>query len=81
MDMKPITPVEVLVEEFMVPMNIGNKKLMELCEYDNSYISNVLFNNEAITVEFSNVLSHVFGTSKEFWIDLQHNYDKRIKAA
>ena len=81
MNMKPITPVEILKQEFMLPMNIGNKKLMDLCEYDNEYISNVLFQNEPITSQFSIILSSIFGTSKEFWIELQYSYDKRVKAA
>lgn len=59
---------EMHLEEFSIISNISKNDLQD-----------ILNDKKIIDYEISEKLSHVFDTSKEFWINLQKNYDKYIE--
>lgn len=63
-----IQEYEMNLEEFSIISNISKNDL-----YD------ILNDKKIIDYEISKKLSHVFDTSKEFWINIQKNYDKYIE--
>ncbi len=84
-DMLPnIHPGEVLNEEFLVPMNISAYRLAKELSIPQTRISEIIRGRRAITADTAMRLSHFFGTTPEFWLNLQNSYDlekiKRDKA-
>ena len=79
-----IHPGEVLKEEFLVPMNISAYRLSKELDIPQTRISEIIRGRRSITADTAVRLSRFFGTSEEFWLNLQNTYDleeiKRIKA-
>ena len=79
-----IHPGEVLREEFLVPMNISAYRLSKELNIPQTRISEIVRGRRSITADTAIRLSRFFGTSEEFWLNLQNTYDleeiKRNKA-
>lgn len=73
----PIKPGEILQEEFLAPMNIGQNQLARDIGVPVSRIADIIKGKRAITPDTALRLSRAFGTSPEFWLNLQMNYDLR----
>ena len=73
------TPGEILQEEFLKPMNISQHRLAKEIGVSQSHISEIIAGNRPITVDTGLRLSRYFGTSDEFWTDLQLSYDQAMK--
>ena len=80
MGTKPlITPGEILLEEFMIPLNLSKEDLSAQLNISPIEISDILECRSAINVNLANKLSERFGNSPKFWLNLQSDYesDKR----
>ncbi len=79
-----IHPGEVLKEEFLAPMNISAYRLSKELDIPQTRISEIIRGRRSITADTAVRLSRFFGTSEEFWLNLQNTYDleeiKRAKA-
>ena len=73
----PIKPGEILAEEFLAPMNIGQNQLARDICVPVSRIADIIKGKRAITPDTALRFSRAFGTSPEFWLNLQMNYDLR----
>ncbi|MCB0569464.1 MAG: HigA family addiction module antidote protein [Phaeodactylibacter sp.] len=70
-----IHPGEVLLEEFLIPMEISQYKLAKELKIPQTRISEIVKRNRRITADTALRLSKYFGTSAKFWLGLQDDYD------
>lgn len=70
-----IHPGEVLLEEFLFPLNISAYKLAKDIEIPQTRISEILKGNRRITADTALRLSKYFGNSAKFWLGLQDDFD------
>ncbi|URL03118.1 HigA family addiction module antitoxin [Avibacterium sp. 20-126] len=72
---KPTSVGEVLQEEFLHPLNLKISDLAEILDVHRNTASSLVNNHSKVTLEMAVKLAKAFGTSPEFWINLQHNLD------
>ena len=70
-----IHPGEILLEEFLKPMEISAYKLSKDIGVPQTRISMILKGNRGITADTALRLSKYFGNSSKFWLGLQNDYD------
>ncbi len=70
-----IHPGEVLLEEFMLPMEITAYRLSKSINIPQTRISEILKGKRRITADTALRLSKFFGNSAKFWLGLQDDYD------
>lgn len=70
-----IHPGEVLLEEFLKPMNISAYRLSKDTEIPQTRVSQIIKGNRRITADTALRLSSYFGNSPKFWLGLQDDYD------
>jgi antitoxin HigA-1 len=76
---KNIHPGEILSEEFLEPMNITSYRLAKETHIDQTRISEIIKCKRGISIDTALRLSKFFGTSAEFWINLQTHYELEDK--
>jgi addiction module HigA family antidote len=74
----PIHPGEILLEEFMKPMNISINRLAREIAVPPGRISAIVNGTRAITADTALRLSKYFGVSAELWLGLQADFDLRV---
>ena len=70
-----IHPGEVLLEEFLKPMEITAYRLSKSIGIPQTRISQIVKGRRRITADTALRLSRYFGTSAKFWLGLQDDYD------
>jgi len=70
-----IHPGEILLEEFLKPMQISAYKLSKDIDIPQTRISQIIKGNRRITVDTALRLCSYFGNSAKFWLGLQDDYD------
>ncbi len=79
-----IHPGEILLEEFLRPLNISAYKLSKDIGIPQTRTSEIIRGNRSITADTALRLSYYFGNSAKFWLGLQNDFDieeeKKIKA-
>jgi antitoxin HigA-1 len=75
----PIHPGEILMEEFLKPMNISQYKLAKDINVPPRRINEIVHGLRAITPDTALRLSRYFGMSERFWINLQTHYDLEVE--
>jgi addiction module HigA family antidote len=74
-DFPPIHPGEVLLEEFLTPMNMSQLKLALKMGVPAQTISDIVRGKRSITARTALLLARELGTSAEFWMGLQSDFD------
>ena len=74
-EIAPIHPGEILYEDFLKPMNISGYKLAKALFIDQTRISEIIKGKRSITTDTALRLAKFFGTSTEFWLNIQAQYD------
>lgn len=74
-----IHPGEILLEEFLKPMNITAYRLAKETKIDQTRISEIIKGKRSITIDTALRFSKFFGNSPEFWINIQVHYDMEEK--
>ncbi|OHD69511.1 MAG: addiction module antidote protein, HigA family [Spirochaetes bacterium RBG_16_49_21] len=72
-----IHPGEILKEEFLIPFNISAYKLAKETKTPPTRISQILKGRRSITADTALRFSKFFGTTPDFWLGLQIEYDLR----
>jgi antitoxin HigA-1 len=72
-----IHPGEILREEFLNPYNITAYKLAKETHIPPTRISQILKGRRSITADTALRFSKYFGTTPDFWLGLQIEYDLR----
>ena len=75
----PIHPGEILLEEFLKPMEISQYRLAKAISVPARRINEIVHGKRAISADTALRLSHFFGTSDRFWMNLQTRYDLEIE--
>ena len=70
-----IHPGEVLLEEFLLPMEISQNALARAAGVPPRRINEIVLGKRGITADTALRLAKVFGTSEGFWLGLQADYD------
>lgn len=70
----PISPGEILFEEFMQPLGISINALARDLSVPPNRISEIVNGKRAITADTALRLARRFGTSAELWLNLQTDY-------
>ena len=73
-----IPPGEVLDEEFLKPLGLSQNALARALGVPPARVNDVIHGRRSITPDTAVRLSIFFGTSIEFWINLQAHYDARV---
>lgn len=71
----PVHPGEVLLEEFLAPLEISQYRLAHAISVPPRRINEIVHGNRAISADTALRLSRFFGTSAQFWLNLQARYD------
>jgi addiction module HigA family antidote len=70
-----IHPGEVLMEEFLIPMEITSYRLAKEIGIPQTRVSEITKGRGRITADTALRLSKYFGNSPKFWLGLQDDYD------
>ena len=73
--LKNVHPGEVLLQEFLVPMNLSQNALARAVGVPPRRINEIVLGKRAITADTALRLAKTFGTSEGFWLGLQADYD------
>lgn len=82
----PTHPGEILLHEFLSPMNLSQVELAAQIKVPIQRINTLVNGKRGVTAETAILLSRQLGTSPEFWMNLQTSWDlyfaeQRLKAA
>jgi len=75
----PIHPGEILMEEFLLPLNISQYRLAKDVSVPPRRINEIARGLRAISAGTALRLARFFGTSERFWINLQSHYDLEVE--
>jgi addiction module HigA family antidote len=71
----PIHPGEILMEEFLKPMEISQYRLAKDISVPARRINEIVQGKRSITPDTALRLSKYFGLSERFWVNLQARYE------
>ena len=71
----PIHPGEILMEEFLKPMNLSQNRIALDMRVPARRINEIVLGKRKITADTALRLARYFGTSAQFWLGLQMDYD------
>lgn len=72
---KPIHPGEILSEEFIGPMGISANRLAKHIKVPPNRVTAIINRQRSVTGDTALRFSRAFGTTPDFWINLQSHYD------
>lgn len=75
----PLHPGEILLEEFLVPMEVSQYRLAKDISVSPRRINEIVHGQRSITADTALRLSRYFGTSERFWLNLQTVYDLEVE--
>ena len=70
-----IHPGEILLEEFLNPMGISQNRLARAMYVTPRRINEIVHGKRAVTADTALRLARALGTSEQFWMGLQADYD------
>ncbi len=77
-EIPPIHPGEILLEEFLKPLGISQNALARALRVPPDRINAIVQGRRSITADTALRLARAFGTSPQFWLNLQARYDLEI---
>ena len=77
-ELNPIHPGEILLEEFLTPMDISQYRLSKDIKVDPRRINEIVHGKRSISADTALRLGRYFGMSPQFWLNLQSHYDLEI---
>ena len=77
-ELEPIHPGEILLEEFLNPMEITQYRLAKDISVDPRRINEIVHGKRSISADTAIRLGHFFGMSPQFWLNLQSHYDLEL---
>jgi addiction module HigA family antidote len=76
----PVHPGEVLMEEFLKPMGLSQSRLALDIGVHPRRINEIVLEKRSVTADTALRLARYFGTSPQFWLGLQDDYDLDVAA-
>ena len=77
--LEPIHPGEILLEEFLNPMEITQYRIAKDISVPARRINEIVHGKRRISADTALRLSKYFGTTERFWLNLQTRYDLEIE--
>lgn len=77
--MTPIHPGEILLEEYLQPLELSQYRLAQDISVSPRRINEIVHGTRAITADTALRFARFFGTSGRFWLNLQTRYDLEIE--
>jgi addiction module HigA family antidote len=77
--LEPIHPGEVLVEDFLVPLELSQYRLAKDISVPARRINEIAHGKRGISADTAIRLARYFGTSERFWLNLQAQYDLDVE--
>ncbi|MGA9628018.1 MAG: HigA family addiction module antitoxin [Bryobacteraceae bacterium] len=76
--LSPIHPGETIREDVLVPLDMSVNQLAKALAVDASRLNEIVRGRRGITADTALRLGRFLGTSAEFWVGLQADYDLRM---
>ncbi len=73
--LKNIHPGEILLQEFLIPLQVSAYRLSKDIDIPQTRISEIIHGNRRITADTALRLAKYFGNSAKFWLGLQDDFD------
>ena len=77
--LRPVHPGEILLEEFLKPMNLSQNRLALEMGVPSRRINEIVLGKRRITADTALRLARYFGMSPQFWLGLQMDYDLDVE--
>jgi addiction module HigA family antidote len=71
----PVHPGEILLEEFLRPLGLSQATLARHLDISVVRVNELVKGKRGVSAETAWLLAQAFGTTPQFWINLQSNYD------
>jgi antitoxin HigA-1 len=78
MTMKPPHPGEALKEEYLIPLGMSVNALAKELGVGAPRLNEIVLGRRGVTADTALRLARYFGTTPEFWLNLQAFYDLRV---
>ncbi len=75
--LQPVRPGDILLHDFMEPFGLTANALAKAIRVPANRITGILAAARGITADTALRLARYFGTTPQFWMNLQSNYDLR----
>jgi len=75
----PVHPGQVLLEEFLEPMEISQYRLAKDISVPPRRINEIVHGKRSVTADTALRLARYFGTSAHFWLNLQTSFDLEVE--
>ncbi len=75
----PVHPGEVLLEEFLKPLEISQYRLAKDISVPPRRVNEIVHGQRAISADTALRLGRYFGTTERFWLNLQTGYDLAVE--
>jgi addiction module HigA family antidote len=76
--LSPVPPGEILVEEFLKPLGLSQNRLARELRIPPGRVNDIIHARRSITADSAARLAVYFGTSPDFWLNLQARYDAKV---
>lgn len=76
---KPVSPGEILQEEFLEPMGLSQNRLANDISVPPRRINEIVHGKRRITADTALRLAHYFKMTPQFWLGLQMDYDLDVE--
>jgi len=77
----PMHPGEILREEFLEAFGVTAYRVAKELDVPLPRLNDIVLGKRGISAEMAVLLAHYFGTSEEFFMNLQCDYDRRVARA
>ncbi len=77
--MEPVHPGEILIEDFLRPLSISQYRLARDIGVPPRRINEIVHGTRALTANTALRLARYFGTTAQFWLNLQSHYDLELE--
>jgi antitoxin HigA-1 len=74
----PILPGEILWKEFLEPLGVSQNKLARDIDVPVTRVNDIIHGRRGISADSALRLAVYFGTTPEFWLNLQTRYDLKV---
>jgi len=75
----PVHPGEILLEEFLKPLDISQYRLAKAMSVPPRRVNEIVLGKRSVTADTALRLGRFFGTSEQFWLNLQSEYDLDVE--
>ena len=77
--LSPIHPGEILLKEFLEPLELSQYRLAKSLSVPARRINEIVLGKRSITADTALRLARYFGTTEQFWLNLQTRFDLEME--